>query len=118
MTLNPIASPGNGLAMVAIPISDSEVIVIESRRKLGYDVRLAAEGVLVYTVNASIAIGQLPIRVAGKMTHPQAEDRPQLIDDYPLLGQGQSVTVRGYTITVDTATYNTDTILIKKTGNP
>ena len=65
VTLTPIAQPGNGIAMAAVPLSSRKVIVIESRRKLGYDQGrdytapnggrttfpgLIEEGVLVYTV--------------------------------------------------------------------
>ena len=58
--------------MVAIPVSESEVIVVENRRKIGYDKgeehaasngaqttlpALATEGVLVYTVDATRGSG-------------------------------------------------------------
>ncbi|GEM_PF-2073385 len=63
-----IAAPGDGVAMAAVPLSGTEVIVIESSRRVGYDLpleqryrdgvvgtfpALLAEGVLVYTVDAS-----------------------------------------------------------------
>ena len=78
--LSAIADPGGGTAMAAVPLSDHETLVIESRRKIGYDVgldhrepdgatttfpALATEGVLVYTVNASLHSGKLPLKVAG-----------------------------------------------------
>ena len=106
--LGPVADPGDAVAMVAVPLSNSEVLVVESRRKIGYDTGreyrdddgvegtlpvLAHEGVLVYTVDASRASGDLPARLAG--------DRGDgLFDEYPLLTRGQQVTVRGYTIRV------------------
>ena len=37
ITLRPVADPGDGIAMVAIPLSDTELVVMESRRKIGYD---------------------------------------------------------------------------------
>ena len=37
ITISPVSFPGNEGAMIAIPTSETEVIVIESRRKLGYD---------------------------------------------------------------------------------
>jgi len=106
--LGPVADPGDAVAMVAVPLSNSEVLVVESRRRIGYDTGreyrdddgvegtlpvLAHEGVLVYTLDASRASGQLPARLAG--------DRGDgLFDEYPLLTRGQQVTVRGYTIRV------------------
>ena len=108
VVLGPVADPGDAVAMVAVPLSESEVLVMESRRRIGYDTGrayrdddgiegtlpvLAHEGVLVYTVDASRASGELPARLAG--------DRGDgLFDEYPLLARGQQMTVRGYTIRV------------------
>ena len=124
ITISPVALPGNEGAMIVIPVSETEVIVIESRRKLGYDAgrehqwpdgaktifpRLVDEGILVYTVNASLDTGQLPIKVAGDPGNGHLENNP-------ILTEGQSITIRGHTITVHTSTYYTDTITITKTG--
>ncbi|WP_419850599.1 hypothetical protein [Candidatus Poriferisocius sp.] len=123
--LRPIATkPGDGIAMAAIPLSDTEVIVVESRRKTGYDAgrfyrtpdgvtttlpALPIEGVLVYTVNAAIGSGNLPAKVAGDPGDGQ-------VDDLPILTPGQSVTVRGYTITFQAATPDVHTVAITKAG--
>ena len=124
ITISPAALPSNEGAMIAIPVSETELIVIESRRKLGYDAgrehqwpdgakttfpTLLDEGVLVYTVNASLDSGQLPLKVAGDPGNGHLENSP-------ILTEGQSVTVGGYTITVQTSAYYTDTITITKTG--
>ena len=110
--LDPIADPGDGIAMAAVPLSDSEVIVIESRRRTGFDsgAVLLAEGVLVYTVNASISSGLLPIKLAGDPGNSH-------FDDYPLLAVGESVTVRGYTITVVADDGHTHTVRITRTAD-
>ena len=111
ITLSPVASdPRNATAMAAVPLSDAEVIVIESRRNLGYDMGQETEGVLVYTVNASFHTGQLPVKVAGDTGNGQ-------IDRHPVLTVGQSVTVRGYTITVDSDDGTHHTVTITKTQN-
>ena len=59
VALRPVArNPGSGTAMAAVPLTANEVIVIESRRSIGRDIaRLLEEGVLVYTVNASVQTG-------------------------------------------------------------
>ncbi len=126
ITISPVAFPGNDPAMVAIPISDTEVIVIESRRKLGYDAGrahqwsdgaettfpgLPEEGVLVYIVDASIESGLLPIKVAGDPGNGHLERGP-------ILTEGESITVGNYTITVTFAAYNWDTVTITKTNSP
>ncbi|MYH74070.1 MAG: hypothetical protein F4155_04630 [Acidimicrobiales bacterium] len=106
VSLAPIAQPEGEAALAVIPLNHHEVIVMESRRRLGYDryteftesngfeVRfptLIEEGVLVYTVD--LAGGELPIKIVV----PEADD--QLVGS-PVLTKGQSLTLRGYTITV------------------
>ncbi len=121
--LSPIAvDPGEGKAMVAIPLSDTEVIVIESRRKTGYDLgtpyqspsgltftipALPVEGVIVYTVDATLRTGNLPLKLAGDSGNRQ-------VDDLPILTVGQSITIRGYTITVQSATPDIHTVSVTK----
>ncbi len=124
VTLGPVADPRDSVAMAAVPLSETEVLVMESRRRIGYDAGreyrgddgvagilpvLAHEGVLVYTVDASLDSGQLPARLAG--------DRGDgLFDDYPLLTRGRQVTVRGHTIAVMADHGDTHTVTITKAG--
>ena len=122
VTLGPVADPGNSIAMAAIPLSGTEVIVVESRRKIGYDtprekrlaervilnsLALLTEGVLIYTVNAALPSGHLPLAIATDTGNLQ-------VDRYPLLTDGESVTIRGYTITVQSGTDTTHTITITR----
>ena len=124
VSLAPIAQPDDGIAMATVPLNAREVIVIESRRKQGFDhsrdfsasngwsttyPRLIEEGVLVYTVDALTQTGELPLKVAGDTGNGQ-------VDDYPVLQAGESVTVGGYTITVTADNGNTHTVSITK-GN-
>ena len=124
VTLTPIAQPDSGIAMAAVQLNAREVIVIESRRKLGYDQgadytapnggrttipNLIEEGVLVYTVDAFVDTGQLPLRIAGDEGNGQ-------VDDFPVLGVGESVTVAGYTITVTADDGNTHTVTMTRSG--
>ena len=128
VTLRPVASPGIGTAMVAIPLSETEIIVMESRRRIGYDAgheyrygdgatttlpTLADSGVLVYVVDAARFGGQMPIRVVGPPDNPY----PILhFKDYPLLADGESVSVGGYTITVRSSDDQTDVLGITRDG--
>ena len=120
VTLAPIAQPDGQVAMAAIPLNSREVIVVESRRKLGYDAdvlltgprgetvsfpALLHEGVLVYTVDMLTPSGHLPMRIAGDSGNGQ-------LDGYPVLEVGESVTVRGYTITLDADNGNSHTISV------
>ena len=125
VTLAPVAEPDDGIVMAAVPLNAREMIVIESRRKLGYDAgghyeaadsgavttfpRLVTEGVLVYTVDSLRSSGQLPLRVAG--------DKGNLeVDDFPVLGSGESVTLHGYTITVTADNGSTHTVSITRSN--
>ena len=108
--------------MAAIPLSGNEVIVIESRRKINYDVgvsieasdnarstvpSLLEEGVLVYTVDAGVRSGSLPIQVVGDPGNGQ-------VDDFPVLHRGDSINVRGYTIRVVADDGDTHTVEITR----
>ena len=105
VALTPIAADlGTGTAMAAVPLTAHELIVVESRRSIGHDAgRLLEEGVLVYEVNASVDSGTLPIRVIGVAD-----------EGFPVLTVGESLTVRGYTITVVADDGNTHTVTITK----
>ena len=119
VTLEPVALPGGGTVMAAVPLNDHEMIVVENRRKLGYDAAtpdtspsgtvpghgLLEEGVLVYTVHSRQATGELPTRIAGDPGNAH-------FSDFPVLSLGESVTVRGHTITVTGEAGDTYTIVV------
>ena len=118
VTLSPVADPGTGIAMAAIPVSEAKLIVIESRRRLGFDgttierrngrnitiQSTMPEGVLVYTVDASGRSGYLPIAVGGH----------RVLEGSPILAEGQKITIEGVTITVDSASPTTDTVTVTR----
>ena len=122
--LSPVADPGDAAVMAAVPLSDTEVLVVEVRVKAGYDAEqerrhsdgalitvpaLATEGVLVYTVDASLGSGELPLKIAGDAGNGQ-------VDDYPILTSGDQVVVRGYRITFVSGRGGTYIVAIFKTG--
>ena len=107
----------------AVPLNDHELIVIENRRKLGYDAATPAtslsgsvpghglleEGVLVYSVDSRLPTGELPLKIAGDTGNGR-------FNEFPVLTLGKSVTVRGHTITVTGDTNGTYTISIERSG--
>ena len=124
-SLAPVAEPDAGAAMAAVPLSGHEVIVLESRRKTGFDLRyedplphggrlvqpaLLTEGVLVYTVDASIGSGDVPIRLLD-------DTGDRVVSDYPILAVGDRATVRGYIINVVADDGDTHTVTITRTGD-
>ena len=60
----------------------------------------------MYEVNASIYSGNLPIKVIGVPD-----------DGFPVFGVGESVSVRGYTITVMADDGDTHTVRITRTAD-
>ena len=114
VTLTAIDQPGDGVAMIAVPVGETEVIVIESRRDRGfdrgdfrgYDRDAANNGVvLVYTVDSSLR--ELPIRFA-------TDGGEGILDQSPILQVGTSITVKGYEITVIEDTGDTHTVRVSK----
>ena len=118
--LRSITDPGSGIAMAAIPVSDTKQIVIESRRSTGYDnsrlLRLDAEsisvkeersygGVFAYVVDSSLS--ELPIKFA-------TDDGDGILEQSPVLPVGSSVVVDGYEIRVIADAGDTHTVQITK----
>lgn len=95
--LEPIENRG-GVKAAVIPVDGSRVVVVESRRALGYDSLLDREGAVVYVVDTSIFSGFGTIEV---------------VNDQLALLEGDSVEVDGVTITVLEATDEGDTVRIE-----
>lgn len=94
-----------GTKAVMIPVSETKVVVVESRRRLGYDVTLLKEGALVYTIDTSIYSGEGPLVV-----YPILENDPYR--DQAPLALGETITVEGVTITVLESTNGGDTVQV------
>jgi M6 family metalloprotease-like protein len=103
-TLSAIETEG-GVKAVMIPISNSKVVVIESRRALGYDSNLPKAGALVYTVDTSVYSGEGTLVI-----YPVVDNDPYRYQSP--LAAGESVTVEGVTITVLEATAQGDTVQV------
>ena len=96
--IRPVAWPGEQIEGVVIPLSKSKAIVVESRRRTGYDAALGkeSEGALVYTVDTSKSgnNGSGPFTIIGpkrmKVIAMWSLDAP--------LKQGESVVVEGWRI--------------------
>ncbi|HCB02479.1 MAG TPA: hypothetical protein DEP19_08865, partial [Anaerolineae bacterium] len=104
VTLTAIETIG-GVKAVMIPVSETKVVVVESRRRLGYDANLIKEGALVYTVDTSIYSGE-----GALVVYPILENDPYR--DQSPLAIGESFTIDGVTITVLEATNESDTVQV------
>ena len=119
--LAPLAGSGEGTIMAAVPAAHNAIIVIESRRRIGYDrlsnahraailngtadPALAGDRVLVYVVDPTER--RRPIRFAG-------DNGYGYLDRYPFLTVGESASIAGYTITVAADSGSTHTVTIAK----
>ena len=115
--LRPLAWTGDHQKGVVIPISDHEVIVVESRRRQGYDVNLGreSEGAYVYRIDTSAMMYQPDSKkivdvIASPSSNPiikrYAVDAP--------LKLGESVTSDGWTITVKETGAFGDVVEVRK----
>lgn len=125
--LAPVAAPADGTGLAVVPVSAEELLVIEARRRVGYDadgVRvdgryvsyvadnpshteatifryLVEQGVFAYVVNPRRRSGRLPIKVLG-------DDGTGVAPRYPIFGVGESAALRSddgsvveFTVTAD-----------------
>jgi M6 family metalloprotease-like protein len=103
-TITPIESAG-GLKAVVIPLGSNRILVVESRRALGFDSRLPKPGALVYIVDTNIASGEGTLTV-----YPQLQGDPYRYQSP--LAAGETVTVEGVTVTVVSADAQSDTVQV------
>jgi M6 family metalloprotease-like protein len=90
-SLTPIETAG-GIKAVVIPTGRTTALVVEDRRALGLDSKLAKPGLLVYRVDTSKTSGYGPVQVISNATlaaDPRYLKAP--------LAVGESVTVDGFT---------------------
>lgn len=97
-----------GTKAVMVPVGPTRLIVVESRRPIGYDSALGEPGALVYVVDSGVATGTGPIVVQPVADDPLRSDSP--------LAPGESITVEGVTITVVQATDGGDTVQVTVGG--
>lgn len=103
-TLSAIETEG-GLKAVIVPLGPNRILVVESRRALGFDAKISKEGALVYVVDTTIASGYGTLVV-----YPQLAGDPYRYKSP--LSVGETVTVEGVTVTVVEATEQGDTVQV------
>ena len=107
--INPIERINQLTKAVVVRLSDSKILVIESRRNEGFDVLTPAqEGALVYTVDMTIPT----IRGGWKVQRRPGSTDPQFVD--AALRLGDVITVEGLRIEIIARDQNGDTVKISK----
>lgn len=103
--ITPIGEVG-GQKAVVIPISATQVVVVESRRATGIDAQIAKTGALVYIVDSLAESGYGPIEV-----FPKGSDNDPLFTN-SIRAAGESVDAGGMHIEVLTSDSSGDTVKI------
>jgi len=105
--ITPVQSAG-GIKAVIEPLSRTKALVVESRRAIGLDSKIAKTGALVYIVDSSVQSGYGPVKIypSSVLTDPRYLQAPRAV--------GESVTVEGITVSVTSATSAGDTVSIKR----
>jgi M6 family metalloprotease-like protein len=100
VTLTALETIG-GVKVAVVPISSTTALFIESRRPIAADASLTGSGVLVYTVDTSIASAHGPLKVIGGTPANHLTDALLAVNGQVTVGN-VSVTVTGSTSTSDT----------------
>ena len=87
----------DGFKAMAVPVAENRLLVMESRRALGWDSGLSSEGVVVYSVDTTIPSGFGTIQVENERQ---------------MLQTGQSIEVHGIVVTVEASTASADTVTV------
>ncbi len=106
--LYPVATSG-GTKAVVIPTGTTTALIVESRRAIGLDAKLAKPGLLVYRVDTSKQSGLGPVQVFSNTTRsadPRYLKAP--------LAVGESITVDGYTFTHKGTSATTDSLVVSR----
>lgn len=99
-----------GQKALVIPVNDTQVIVVETRRANGIDAHIQKPGTLVYMVDSKAGSGNRPIKVFPKtgVTDPYLTQAPR--------SAGESVTVAGIKVEVLSSTTTEDTVQVSASG--
>ena len=105
--ITPVETIG-GVKAVMIPISKTKAVVIESRRPLGIDSKLAKSGALVYVVDSTNQSGLGPIKVypSDVTSDPRYLQAPRAV--------GEKITIEGITVTVTQSNESGDTVEVSR----
>jgi len=105
--ITPVETIG-GVKAVIVPISNTKAVVIESRRPLGIDSKLAKSGALVYVVDSTNQSGLGPVKVypSDVTSDPRYLKAPRAV--------GEKITIEGVTVTVTQSNESGDTVEVSK----
>ena len=94
-----------GTKAIITPIDSTSALVVESRRKIGFD-KNTPEGALVYVVNTALPGGSGPIKV-----RPNCKSELKYLKDAPLT-KGDTYTYENIIVEVLESKKETDSIIV------
>jgi M6 family metalloprotease-like protein len=95
-----------GTKAVVVPIDSTRGIMVESRRKIGFDKEIPNEGALVYLVNTALPSGNGPIQVK-----PGVKSEYEFLQDAPMK-KGETYTFENVTIEILESNEQSDKIRV------
>ena len=95
-----------GTKAVVVSIDSTTALVVESRRKLGFDKHMPKEGALVYVVNTALPGGSGPIQIKPGV------DNGKMMEDAPML-EGDIYSYENVLISVLKSNADSDIVHIK-----
>jgi M6 family metalloprotease-like protein len=109
----PVEELSNRTKGIVIPLSATKAIVVESRRKLGYDINMkpVTEGVLIYTVDTTVKYGMSPLKIVPRNGSVSIHERTDAT-----LHVNDSVNVGGWKISVTESGEFGDVVKVEKVG--
>ena len=117
IALSEVEKTDSHFKMAVIPLGETSAIVMESRRKVGFDSDMpkSSEGLLVYKVDTSKQDHMGPIQVLSNHPNPMGNTiwGGNMFKD-AALKQGESLEVAGYSISVLAAFADGDVVQIQK----
>lgn len=106
LTITPIEKQG-GIKLLVLPIGTNSAVVVESRRKQGYNVNIPKEGPLVYLVDTKVASGTGTVKIL-----PINES--DAVKTKNILSVSESITYGNITITYDSKSSDGDVIKFQR----
>ena len=148
VALTPVSDPGDGTAMAAIPLSETELLIMESHRLIDKDespgiwengIRIegaslpdetsssdhterselpSSEGVMLYTANYRIRAGHKPLRGLNPTVDSSGSSISSFESESPFLTVGDSITAKGYRIALLSDDGSAHTVSVTRTSEP
>lgn len=101
-----------GIKAIVVPLDSTSALVVESRRKIGFDKNMFKEGALVYVVNTALEGGSGPIQIK-----PGVKSEFEFLQDAPMV-KGDTYTYKNVKIEILASNLNGDKVEVSVNAKP